>query len=286
MYKFLFFVFTAISLNMKHDWRLVNEKHWQIVPSESAISHEEIDQIYGGRGSCPPGMVQINGIMKQDLDPNPYGNGTIEFLQKTTCTNWINKNYPERCAVFDREQWLKISETLDTKPMNFCIDRFEYPNQLNQYPLIYISWYEAKELCENSGKRLCTEEEWTFACEGEEATPYPYGYVRDDTKCVIDKKWIPYYPSKLRPREQAVEELDRLWQGELSGSRPLCKSSFGVYDLTGNVDEWTVRSRRDGKYNSILKGGYWGPVRTRCRPSTRSHNANHIFYQQSFRCCV
>ncbi len=66
--------------------------------------------------------------------------------------------------------------------------------------MIYVSWYEAKSLCERSGKRLCTEEEWTFACEGEEATPYPYGYVRSDTKCVIDKPWFPYYPSKLRPR--------------------------------------------------------------------------------------
>jgi hypothetical protein len=51
------------------------------------------------------------------------------------------------------------------------------------------------------------------------------------------------------------------------------------------VDEWT-RTVREGERPSILKGGYWGPVRTRCRPTTRSHDENHIFYQQGFRCCT
>ena len=54
--------------------------------------------------------------------------------------------------------------------------------------------------------------------------------------------------------------------------------------MTGNVDEWT-RTVREGERPSILKGGYWGPVRTRCRPTTRSHDENHMFYQQGFRCC-
>jgi formylglycine-generating enzyme required for sulfatase activity len=55
--------------------------------------------------------------------------------------------------------------------------------------------------------------------------------------------------------------------------------------MVGNVDEWTQKSRPEGKFQSILKGGYWGPVRTRCRPSTRSHNESHVFYQQGLRCC-
>lgn len=36
---------------------------------------------------------------------------------------------------------------------------------------------------------------------------------------------------------------------------------------------------------ATLKGGYWGPVRTRCRPATRAHGPEHAFYQQGFRCC-
>jgi formylglycine-generating enzyme required for sulfatase activity len=90
----------------------------------------------------------------------------------------------------------------------------------------------------------------------------------------------------MNPRdgEMAGWEMDRLWGGKASGSQTRCRSTFGVYDMTGNVDEWT-HSVRSGERPSILKGGYWGPVRTRCRPSTRGHDQNHMFYQQGFRCC-
>jgi formylglycine-generating enzyme required for sulfatase activity len=232
-------------------------------------------------------MVEVKGKMKLDPSPNAhYDMQSVEEMQKTTCTRWINRDYPERCAEFDRDKWLAASKDLATKPMHFCMDRYEYPNDKGAYPVIYVSWHEAVELCAEEGKRLCNEAEWTFACEGEEATPYPYGYVRDATACVVDQKWRPYNETALRPRNgfAAMAELDKLWQGVPSGSQPRCRSPFGVYDMTGNVDEWT-RTVREGERPSILKGGYWGPVRTRCRPSTRSHDENHTFYQQGFRCC-
>lgn len=272
---------------LKHDWRLKLGKHWQIVSSPSE-SQETTDAAEGTRGACGTGMVEVKGRMKQDPSANSfYDHKSIEEMQKTTCTKWINRDYPERCAVFDRDKWLAMSKDLETKPMNFCMDRFEYPNQKGAYPWISVSWYEAEDLCASEGKRLCDENEWTFACEGEEATPYPYGYVRDARICVSDQQWRPFHESAMRPRDgnTAMAEVDRLWQGFPSGAQPKCRSPFGVYDMTGNVDEWT-RTSRDGERPSILKGGYWGPVRTRCRPSTRSHDENHIFYQEGFRCCA
>lgn len=271
---------------MKHTWQLVRGKHWQIT-SGDVESRDVTDAREGNQGTCPSGMIEVEGNMKLDPSPNAYYDlRSVEELQKTTCKRWINKDFPERCAEFDRDKWLAVSKELETKPMHFCIDRFEYPNQKGAYPMIYVSWYEANELCAESGKRLCSEHEWTFACEGEEAMPYPYGYVREPSACIVDQIWRPYHESAMRPRDgaAAMVEMDRLWQGLASGTQPRCKSPFGVYDMTGNIDEWT-RSVRDGERPSILKGGYWGPVRTRCRPTTRSHDENHMFYQQGFRCC-
>ena len=57
-----------------------------------------------------------------------------------------------------------------------------------------------------------------------------------------------------------------------------------MYDMTGNIDEWTG-SVVPGERPSILKGGYWGPVRDRCRPMTTDHNQWHTGYQIGFRCC-
>ena len=271
---------------LRHDWRLKLGRHWQIVSTPSQ-SQETVDAAEGTRGACEGGMVEVKGRMKQDPGTNHFSADTIEEMQKTTCTKWIQREYPERCAEFDRQKWLSLSKELPTKEEHVCMDRFEYPNQKGVYPWIMVSWYEAADLCSDEGKRLCTEDEWTFACEGEEATPYPYGYTRDATACISDSPWRAFNEAAMRPRDgaNAMAEMDRLWQGLPSGSQARCKSPFGVYDMTGNVDEWT-RSSREGERPSILKGGYWGPVRTRCRPATRSHDENHIFYQQGFRCCA
>lgn len=271
---------------LRHEWRLKLGRHWQIASTPSE-SQETTDAAEGNRGACGPGMIEVKGRMKQDPTTNHFAANTIEELQKTTCTRWVQREYPERCGEFDRDKWLSLSRELPTKEMSFCIDRFEYPNQKGVYPWIMVSWYEAEDLCADEGKRLCSEDEWTFACEGEEAIPYPYGYTRDAGACISDQPWRAFNEGALRPRDgaSAMAEVDRLWQGLPSGAQARCKSPFGVYDMTGNVDEWTHTSR-PGERPSILKGGYWGPVRTRCRPTTRSHDENHVFYQQGFRCCT
>jgi hypothetical protein len=260
------------------EWKLIWGRSWQI-SSPAGESTAVTDAREGNRGACLPGQIEVSGNMKQHflLD---------ELQMQSSCIDWIDKKWPERCGRYDRDKWLAASKDIPTKPMHFCIDRYEYPNRKGEYPIILVSWYEARDQCQSIGKRLCSEDEWTFACEGEEAMPYPNGYVRDHDACLNDRPWMQFDDSAYNPRngEKAKAELDRLWQGLPSGARPLCKSSFGVYDLTGNVDEWT-RSATAQERQSTLKGGYWGPVRTRCRPATKAHDEQHVFYQQGFRCC-
>jgi len=261
----------------------VNGEHWQII-SSGGEDASVTDEAEGTRGACAPGMVKAAGRMK--VDGWGYAD-EIDALQQTTCVDWIDRQFPERCARFDRGRWLTESERVQTREMGFCIDRFEYPNRRGAFPWIMVTWTEAATLCRDEGKRLCTEAEWTFACEGEEAMPYPYGYTRDASACVIDRPEREVNESVLMPRnsDRALAEIDRLWQGEASGMRPRCRSAFGVYDMTGNVDEWTT-SVIPGERPSVLKGGYWGPVRTRCRPTTRAHGEGFAYYQQGFRCCA
>jgi formylglycine-generating enzyme required for sulfatase activity len=261
-----------------HEWRHVDGKYWQIV-TPAGEDPAVTDAREGNRGACLPGMVEIKGQYRATP-------GEGDALQKASCTKWISKDFPERCGEFDREAWQKLLESVPREPMRYCIDRFEYPNRKGEYPIILMDWREAGALCAAQNKRLCTEIEWTFACEGEDATPYPYGYVRDPDACVVDKQWRQFFGAFQRgnPEKGAILELDYLWQGLPSGAKPRCKSPFGVYDMTGNIDEWTTSSF--GGRRSILKGGYWGPVRTRCRPSTRAHGEEHAFYQQGTRCCA
>ncbi len=75
-----------------------------------------------------------------------------------------------------------------------------------------MSWVDAKKQCEDIGKRLCTEEEFNFACEGEAMLPYTYGYERDAAKCNIDK---PY-----RKREH------KLFKYNSCMKKPQCKAEL------------------------------------------------------------
>lgn len=272
---------SLVSLTLKSENGITREggpRHWQRDAQAPPESTAATDAREGNRGSCPAGMVEVEGQMKQSA--------MLDALQLQTCTEWIDHKWPERCAAYDREAWLALSADLPTKTMRFCMDRFEYPNARGANPIVMVTWYEAANACRAEGKRLCSEDEWTFACEGEEAQPYPNGYTRDASACVIDEPWDRPAEGSLLPRQsaRAGREVARLWRAEASGGERGCKSPFGVYDLTGNVDEWT-RSSQAGR-PSILKGGYFGPVRTRCRPSTRAHGEGHVYYQQGFRCCA
>lgn len=261
---------------LNFEWHEVGTNHWQI-KTAAGEAPDVTDAAEGNRGNCLPGMVDIKGKFRQT--------GMGDELQKSICSNWINRDFPERCASFDKAKWQALRDKLTTKDMHFCIDRFEYPNRKGEYPVIYVDWNESNKICESQQKRLCTEDEWTFACEGEEALPYPYGYDRDKDACLVDKPWRAFDPASYGGnKDKIIRELDKLWQGVPSGSLAKCKSPFGVYDMTGNVDEYTKSLSPTGS-PAILKGGYWGPVRTRCRPSTRAHGPEHAFYQQGFRCC-
>lgn len=273
--------FPSETPSWQHTWMLHEGKHWQIV-SSTFEDPSFTDSVEGNRGTCPPAMVEVRGHMRVD---GPAG--SIDALQKSMCTSWISSEFPERCAVFDEARWRTYVVGLPTVKMDFCMDRYEYPNVKGQYPWVFVTWTEAADLCESRGKRLCSETEWTFACEGEDAYPYPYGFERSSAACVIDQPRREYDERIFEDRasEAAKRELDEIWQGEASGSRPLCRSPFGVYDMTGNVDEWTYSTASQG-FRSILKGGYWGEVRARCRPSTRVHGENFAYYQQGFRCCA
>jgi sulfatase-modifying factor enzyme 1 len=223
--------------------------------------------------ACPPEMVGVEG----DYCP----------LVAQPCLRWLDPETMLQCAEFGHVS-SPGSCSMKAPHMRFCIDRYEWPNKVGALPRYMASWNEAKASCENIGKRLCSDTEWTLACEGPERLPYPYGdgYVRDDRACNIDKPYIWPHPEKIFDARTQDEELSRLDQREPSGSRPACVSPFGVHDMVGNVDEWVKNESQFGKpYRSGLKGGYWGPVRTRCRAMTTAHEESFRYYQIGFRCC-
>lgn len=174
----------------------------------------------------------------------------------------------------------------DKQKKRYCIDTFEWPNQKGERPEVMNRFHQAQVKCASVGKRLCTESEWTFACEGPSMKPYPYGMIRDAKKCNGDHPWD--QPNMKKVAKRDAGELARLWQGVRSGSQPDCVSDFGVADLPGNADEIVaIEPTGRGKFDSVHTGGPWYKgVRNQCRPKIYTHDEDFYYYFLSFRCCA
>jgi hypothetical protein len=202
-----------------------------------------------------------------------------------------------RCRRF-RDEVLCEGRPLE---LHFCIDRFEYPNLEGSRPATMLSYLDARSACEAEGKRLCTEEEWTFACEGPRAWPYPTGLERDAGACNIDRPALTPDVRALREPATVAVEVERLDQRTASGGRAGCVSPFGVVDMTGNVAEWVRASFDRGRRASggeaeaggssslaavaMLKGGGWEPAAAGCRPG-EPRPPEQRSHETGARCCA
>lgn len=213
--------------------------------------------------ACPADMVLVDGAYCPDV--------------RHTCLQWMDPpgTYEFfRCARYGQP----VCASTEKTSLKFCIDRHEYTEPGASLPAAHHSWTSAKATCEAAGKRLCAESEWQFACEGEEMRPYPYGFDRDATACNIDR-------GNLGKPNQGLRDLR-----EPAGSHAKCVSPFGVFDMSGNVEEWATLDNpgvsHDGLPDrSTMKGAWWLPGRNTCRAATTGHGETYEGAQVGVRCC-
>ena len=144
-----------------------------------------------------------------------------------------------------------------------CVDAYEYPNVPDENPRDMVSHEEAVSLCEQAGKHLCTIDEWQAACRGKDKTRYSYGDSYKQNKCNTNTKAV-----------------------KRSGRKEQCRSWWGMYDMNGNLWEWTSSTSKDHPNMFLVAGGAWNTNNgSQCTESKFSFYPQNQYPSVGFRCC-
>jgi hypothetical protein len=105
-------------------------------------------------------------------------------------------------------------------------------------PAVYLDWFDAWAYARWKRRRLPNEQEWEKAARGTDGRRFPWG-------------------SEEQPGAANIYEGDAAKKWSEPTAYPLDRSVYGVYDMAGNVSEWTETiDEKSGL--PVVRGGNFG----------------------------
>lgn len=223
---------------------LVASTNWNVAATgKSGFMPYDLVRVLDKKGGIPEGMVRVPG------KKTPLGNLDDFFIDKYEVTNKRYKEFINSGGYQNKAYW-KHEFIKDGKVLTWeeAVDEFvdqtdrpgpaswqagDYPEGQENYPVSGISWYEAAAYAEFAGKSLPTGTHWGIA-RGE------------DTPMI---KWFQFGGNALFAPFSNFFGKGPVPVGSVPGI-----TSFGAYDMAGNVREWCWNETPKGR---MTRGGAW-----------------------------
>ena len=283
-------------------------------PYEGYALNKDVDLVWNTDDYPDEYYAEIMDSLYLSEEETYNGQRTIDVKQLKYKYNWMDIEAAARAKTGKRSDFIK-SEQLEIYPdTTVWIRDFEYSynepmhndyfwhDAYSDYPVVGVNWQQAKAFChwrtkfknddqKSRGKqfvnqfRLPTEAEWEYAARGGiEGGTYPWGgpYVISDTGCFM---------ANFKPQRGDYAADAALYTVEAKSYEP---NEFNLYNMAGNVSEWTNSSYDPGAYDyvstmnpnagsgqnmlKVIRGGSWKDVAYFLQVSTRDYE-----YQDSAR---
>jgi PKD repeat protein len=195
--------------------------------------------------------------------PVDYLNGRMRFIaagefifgqsERVFLSEYFMDIYP-----VTNQDFYEFVRATKAKPPSAWV-RGSFPAELALHPVTGVTYEDATAYCQWLGKRLPTAQEWEKAARGVDGRFYPWGNSFEPNRCNGGRKTT---------TTSAVTDF------------PSSISPYGIYDMVGNVWEWTssqVKSRGVGRgQNQVIKGGSFRSDIASFKCSASSDSAAHL----------
>ena len=234
---------------------------------------------YGAPEGTPTGLSEDEDGLKQS-----EGTNTVK----------LSSYYIDKYEVSNSQYKLCQDAGVCTEP--YDVTSIMYQNYYNNatyagFPVIWVSYNQAETFCHWAGKKLPTEAQWEKAARGKKMRTYPWG----------DKDPVDNIESAQVNYTALFGDVTSVMWGD-EGTSP-----YGVYNMAGNVAEWTstwynidsyYKKRTDNvviedptgpsdspTQEKVIRGGSWVSLEDEITTYARDKAfPNYRYYNLGFRC--